>query len=305
MTYVFEPTKDDLVKVLEYYEGENTTPTDPYMLLRSSSPDLTVNVYTSGKVTLQGKNAYEEYLMWSVWLGFKPVAMEQSGPAKESLRTIVDSIEVVGSDEVGTGDYFGPVVVCAVYLSKEAYDKLKELPIRDSKKISDDTIVGLAKQIQEAADYEVLVLSNPKYNELVSQGFNMNKIKAYLHNHAIRRLVINHHLSPRKSYVDAFCTKDQYFSYLDPSQAYSQVTLLEKAEDQVLSVACASILARERFLSEMDALSSSLGIVLPKGAGIVVDLIGKRIALEKGTDIFNTIAKVHFKNTDKIKDLLR
>ena len=38
-----------------------------------------------------------------------------------------------GSDEVGTGDYFGPVCVCASYVTQDNVDFLIKLGVRDSK----------------------------------------------------------------------------------------------------------------------------------------------------------------------------
>ena len=42
----------------------------------------------------------------------------------------------VGSDEVGTGDYFGPIVVTATYVKKEDIPFLESLGIKDSKKVT-------------------------------------------------------------------------------------------------------------------------------------------------------------------------
>ncbi len=42
----------------------------------------------------------------------------------------------IGSDEVGTGDYFGPIVVTAAYVKKEDIKYLESLGVKDSKKIN-------------------------------------------------------------------------------------------------------------------------------------------------------------------------
>ncbi len=39
---------------------------------------------------------------------------------------------------------------------------------------------------------------------------------------------------------------------------------------------------------------------IPKGAGVKVDEVGKLIVKEKGKDILNNIAKISFKNTERI-----
>ena len=52
---------------------------------------------------------------------------------------------VVGSDEVGNGSYFGgPLVVCAVYASKDQLPALKALGVKDSKMLTDPQIRAMA-----------------------------------------------------------------------------------------------------------------------------------------------------------------
>src|SRR5690625_7158186 len=53
----------------------------------------------------------------------------------------------IGSDESGTGDYFGPVTVAAVYVQDHQIELLKELGIQDSKKITDERVRALSKDI--------------------------------------------------------------------------------------------------------------------------------------------------------------
>ena len=50
----------------------------------------------------------------------------------------------------------------------------------------------------------------------------------------------------------------------------------------------------------MDKLSNELGITLPKGANPLVDEVGKKIVAKYGKNKLNSIAKLNFKNTDKI-----
>ena len=73
------------------------------------------------------------------------------------------------------------------------------------------------------------------------------------------------------------------------------------AEDQCLSVAAASIISRYTFLVQMKKLGDELNMVIPKGAGEKADEIGLKIVQDKGFDYLNTIAKINFKNIDKIK----
>ena len=55
----------------------------------------------------------------------------------------------------------------------------------------------------------------------------------------------------------------------------------------------------------MDELSQTLEMDIPKGANDVVDQVGIEIAKKYGFEKLNEIAKLNFKNTDKIKKALR
>ena len=49
----------------------------------------------------------------------------------------------IGCDEVGTGDYFGPLVVCCAYVPEELISKLQAMGIKDSKALEDPEICHL------------------------------------------------------------------------------------------------------------------------------------------------------------------
>ena len=78
---------------------------------------------------------------------------------------------------------------------------------------------------------------------------------------------------------------------------------MTKAEDKNLAVACASVISRYIFLKEFEKLSDSLHIPLPKGAGKDVDSIGKEVVNQYGKDKLKEIAKINFKNTERILDI--
>ena len=59
----------------------------------------------------------------------------------------ISQLSIIGSDEVGTGDYFGPITVCATYVNSDQIGLLKELGVQDSKNLNDDKISAIAKQI--------------------------------------------------------------------------------------------------------------------------------------------------------------
>ena len=132
----------------------------------------------------------------------------------------------------------------------------------------------------------------------------MNKIKAILHNKVLSKLssAINNY---EYIIVDQFAEPYVYFNYLkNTSNVVRNITFFTKGEDKHLSVACASLISRYIFIKEFDKLSKSLGINLPKGASDLVDKTGKKIVDKFGFDKLKEIAKMNFKNTEKIKEML-
>ncbi len=163
----------------------------------------------------------------------------------------------------------------------------------------DKQIIETVPKLLDTIGHHVLVLQPEKFNTLTKEGYNMNKLKAYLHNHAIKKMVNQY---PNYDYVilDEFCSPKNYFEYLKTEKAFTSIQFHTKAESVHKAVAVASMIARYKFLLEMDKLSESIHITLPKGSGAPADAVGKVIYLKHGIEIFNSIAKTSFKNLDKI-----
>ena len=129
----------------------------------------------------------------------------------------------------------------------------------------------------------------------------MNRIKAILHNKVLYQIV--HELEPKFDYiiVDEFAREARYYEYIhDQGVIQKGITFLTKAEDKNNAVACASIISRYLFLKEFDKICDAIHIPLPKGAGSDVDKTGEEIVEKYGEEKLKEIAKVNFKNTDRI-----
>jgi len=297
MNYVLELTKQESEKIIQFYRDYTTTTNNPHALFYAKTKDLSVTVYTSFKVMFQGKTAESEYQMWCDMLGHKVT----SSLPKESSDYYTVSI---GSDEVGTGDFFGPMVVCAAYVSNDAIDYIKTLHIDDSKKITDDKIRILGEQLTKKVPYSMVALHNEKFNELNQKGYNMNKLKAMLHNTAIVNLLDKIQVQPMVI-VDQFAEASLYYRYLQSEpQVYRNITFTTKAESKYASVAIGSIIARYAFLQYFDELIHSSGYPLLKGASSKVDELTATIIKEKGEAYLRKIAKCNFITIQKAKDLL-
>jgi len=245
----------------------------------------------------QGVSADVDAAMWGVQLENTKEKKEEK--KKKNLKYY--NCNCVGSDEVGTGDYYGPIVVTACYVTKEDIPFLEDLGVGDSKKIDDSKILKMAPKIAKRIKYRSLILSNKEYNEKYSHDVNMNKIKAIMHNKVLYQVVSEE--KPQYDYiiVDEFARENRYYEYLkDQPVIQKNITFLTKAEDISPAVGCASIISRYIFLKEFDKLCDSIHIPLPKGAGKDVDTIGEEVVEKYGEDKLKEIAKMNFRNTERI-----
>ena len=300
---VSDKTKEMMV---DYFSDFKRDKTPQYAILQADDGDTVVTLYESGKAVFQGRDAD---LAADFWIeterinsgSAKVTSSDDKKEKKEVERKIPLKINSIGSDEVGTGDYFGPIVVSACYVSVDDVDFLVELGIKDSKKMSDSEIRNVVPKVIKRIPYHTFVLGNKQYNDLYSSDMNMNKMKAILHNKVLSEFVRGDKYKYDHIVVDQFENPKSYYNHLKDSafKVYG-ITFLTKAEDQCLSVACASIISRYVFLQEMDRMTKDLGMEIPKGASDIVDAVGTEIVSKFGKDKLNQIAKMNFKNTERI-----
>ena len=312
MTIVFKVSDNIKEKMIKYYQDLRRDKTPPYAIFQAMEADTIITLYESGKAMFQGISADIDA---NIWIDLERklnnrIIDTKTGKDKKSEKkeTTVkyrkfDKYNTIGSDEVGTGDYFGPIVVTATFVCKSDIEFLDELKVTDSKKITDETIKKIAPKIMERVPYSSYILNNTDYNKVHNESINMNKIKAILHNKVLLSMV-NKNLPYEKIVVDQFTPPAKYYEYLsDVKDKVINIIFTPKAEEQCLSVACASIISRYIFLKTMHDISTELGIDIPKGAGTLVDEVASKLVQEKGFDILTKYAKLNFKNTEKVKSM--
>ncbi len=295
MNIVIKVSDETKEKMIKYYADKKRDKTIPYVVFQAQDEDTVITMYTSGKVMFQGTSADVDATMW------KEMDGQSLNDEKEADWKQYYQCSSVGSDEVGTGDYFGPIVVTAAYVKKDDIPYLESLGIKDSKKLDDEKIKKIAKEIGKKITYRSVILSNLEYNEKYNKDINMNKIKAILHNRVLYQLITEE--KPKFDYiiVDEFARENRYYEYLkEIPQIQRGITFMTKAEDKNLAVACASVISRYIFLMEFDKLCDQLHLPLVKGAGREVDKIGEEVVEKYGEEKLKEIAKFNFKNTERI-----
>lgn len=304
ITKVIRVDNDTKKLMNEFYKDMKRDKTPPYAVFQADTGDTIVTLYESGKAMFQGVSADIEAGMWESIRKDKDnidyfMDTKDTKIKKEEQVEIPSDIASVGSDEVGTGDYYGPIVVTASFVSKDNIPFLTELGVRDSKKLSDEQILKIVPKIIKKIPYKTIMLSNKEYNDNYGKDMNMNKIKAVLHNKVLTEMVKDNDYN--YIVVDQFEPEKSYYNHLsDVPNPLKGITFITKAEDKCLSVAVSSLISRYIFIKEMDKLGDKYGIFLPKGANYYVEDVGIKLVNKYGEKILHDIAKLNFSNTDRI-----
>lgn len=259
-------------------------------------PGVVAVFYRSGKLVVQGPSAAafaEARLAESVRsAGRRAAAAATPRPALEALTE-----DLIGTDESGKGDYFGPLVAAAVVIPKGQEAVLDLIGVRDSKLLTDTAAKKAAEQIRKGYVHEVVTIGPEKYNQLYAEFGNLNPLLAWATAKAVEGVIARH---PCRSVLsDKFGDERLIRNALKKAGIEVKLAQRVRAESNP-AVAAASILARAAFLDKLAKLGRDVGQVLPKGAGRPVLLAAKKLYAEKGADALRQVAKLHFKTTVQV-----
>ncbi len=280
MNRVYQGNEEVIQRIRSSFDREYFVQPPQYSNARIKYDDCIITIYDSGKVMFQGANAG---IYAATFFPEKEITLPQCG-----------------SDEVGTGDYFGPVCVCACYLDDRIYEKIRDLNVIDSKQLTDTYIEKIAPKLIENVPHSLLILTNRQYNDVIREN-NLNKIKARMHNKCYLNLMDKGIRLPQLTVIDDFCGEDKYYRYIRyEKDIVRNITFETKAENKYAAVACGAIISRYAFLESMKAMSEKYGMTFPKGAGSKVNEFGKAFIEKYGQGELINVAKLNFKNTAEI-----
>jgi ribonuclease HIII len=207
---------------------------------------------------------------------------------------------IAGVDESGKGDFFGPLVVAAAAISVLERPLLEELYVRDSKKMSDQRAATIAAELKRHVPHSIVVIMPEKYNELYLKIGNLNKLLAWGHARAIENLLEKTNCDTVIS--DKFGKEELLERSL--MERGKTIKLIQQVRgESELSVAAASVLARAEFVDCLHRLSQKWQLDIPKGAAPQVDQTGAAFVRRYGEEKLNQVAKLHFKNLQKVRGL--
>jgi ribonuclease HIII len=286
-----------------------------YQLVVSDGTNKTpVDLFATGKMLIQGSpNVLQaELRSWanerrttsiSLFTLSEPVASQKIAPTASipepaTWVTSTAGMARIGSDESGKGDYFGPLVVAAVYVDGQTESRLIDLGVCDSKLLPDHRIIEMAEVIGQLCPYSVVSLGPKTYNEMYAEMQNLNQLLAWGHARCLEKVLEK--VTCDLAIADQFGNKSYLLNALGERGRQIRLEQHPHAESD-MAVAAASILARAEFVLKMEQLSRQVGKRLPKGAfDPSIITIGREIAARGGEAALAEVAKVHFKTPQKI-----
>lgn len=303
----------------------NKTPQDLYLLIKEKLKEYNVTeekkiayglqfkinsnivrIYSSKKkgITLdtsQSKNEQLNITLNNIYENFKGNNISSPNfSVKNSSDSDIYPIlspPLTGSDEVGKGDFYAPIIVGSVYLNEKQYNILKELGVKDSKALTDAQITKLAQKIKQVtSNYSILRIKQNKYNELYSKIGNINAILAWAHSTNIKNVYKKHPFE--KLLVDKFGREEQIKSSLKELNL-KEIIFMPKAEKNI-AVAAASILARDALIKSTENMNKYYNFNFPLGANKIVIEKGKEFVKNFGEEELKNVCKMHFKTSKEI-----
>jgi len=262
----------------------------PYTVFAAKKTGISCTLYESGSLTVQGKEMQpfiEFYL--------EPEILQEFQFSHPEAH--LDTSPHIGMDEAGKGDFFGPLCVAAVFADSEGIKNMQKIGVKDSKRLSDDSVKKIAAKIRSTYSYTVIRLFPQKYNELHGKFKNLNRLLGWAHAAALEDVIRK--TDCKEALLDQFADKHVMENAL--KQKKIEVNLKQKVRgEEDLVVAAASILARAGFLDGLETLSQEYGFPLPKGAAAQVVDAGRKLVAKYGTEILGKVAKTHFKTMNDV-----
>lgn len=247
--------------------------TSEYELLRIKDGNIMIIAYKSGKIVYENNN-------------------ETMKIVEQIFVNKTDFDYELGSDEVGKGEWYGPLVVVCTALKPNDLGELRKLGVRDSKQLSENEISRLSNEIKKRKIiWHPIILAPSTYNEQVEnfkkEGKNINELLAWAHSVVIKKLIDDLTFNSIQVVIDKFDVEKTFRRLQGIDRKKIKIIQKSKGESEI-PVATASILAKKIFNDEVDKMCKTYGMDFRK-----ID------PKEIPHDILKNVAKLHFKNIPK------
>lgn len=296
-SYTFVLTKEQQEALKIMLQMGNYRPKQvPHTIIAVEAEECVVNLYKSGKCLVQGKGA-EDFVLFFL----EPNVLMSATLGYEELLNPEMVAPHMGIDESGKGDFFGPLVACAVYVDPDISHAMQEIGVKDCKELTDKAVFFIGRKTRELLGrerYTMVSIGPETYNRLYAKMRNVNSLLAWAHARCIENLLEHVPDCPR-SVADQFSGKEVIKKALMKKGRKIKLEQRHKAESDI-AVAAASVLAREAFLRALQRMGEPLGLELPKGASEQVKQIAIELVKKSGPEALLKNAKCHFRTTDQV-----
>jgi ribonuclease HIII len=237
-----------------------------------------VTAYRSGKVLFQGTDCGSQVrLAERILVYVEPMTRSPEFP-------------IVGGDESGKGDLFGPLVVAAYATSGESERReVVRAGARDCKLMTDAEVRTVAMRLSGIGVSGIRVLMPLDYNARYARVHNVN----ILLNEVYAELLLELATASKAHTVILDKYGARAVALWKSPQSFRLV--VETHAERYPEVAAASVLARAAFLDGLERTARENGVAqLPKGASMEAQAFMRRLASDMGKDLLGAVAKVNF-----------
>jgi ribonuclease HIII len=223
---------------------------------------------------------------------------KEGDAVKELLKDFLSGDDeydyVIGTDEAGKGEWYGPLVVACIALKPMEIPLMRKKGVRDSKKLARNALLKIGKDLAGGKIIkEVRVLSPEEYNKVYEEysknGKNLNDLMAQIHTDLIKKVLSGLEYKKARIVIDMFDYKKTNDLLRDLPKEDLLIVQKTGGESET-SVAAASILAKYLFEKDVDRLENEYKIRI-RGA--------KPKDIPK--DLLSIVAKTHFKNVSAVR----
>lgn len=270
-------------------------------IVKDGSQNATVNFYhRKGNIVLGGPASNLKSAL-DAWLHGKGISAQ---PATRDSSTGLVSADFsaphVGMDEAGKGDWFGALVVAAVYADARDIELLRQAGVRDSKQLAAKEVARLAAEVERIiplSNYHVKVITPGTYNELYAGFQNINLLLSAAYAEVADSLLKR--TGARVVVCDQFATSEERLASAFAGRGLPAPVQLHGAESASIVVAAASVLASAAFLCSLTELGAAVGLggPLPKGSSDIerLESAARTIIDRDGPAALGAYAKTNFK----------
>ncbi|HRR34676.1 MAG TPA: ribonuclease HIII [Kiritimatiellia bacterium] len=294
-TFVLNSEQQEALKIL-LRMGNYRPKQVPHTIIAVEAQDCVVNLYKSGKCLVQGKGA-EDFVLFFL----EPNVLQAATVGYEEVLNPDLVAPHMGIDESGKGDFFGPLVACAVYVDPDLAHAMQEIGVKDCKQLTDKAVFFIGhktRQLLGPKRFAMVSIGPEAYNRLYAKIRNVNSLLAWAHARCIENLLETVPDCPR-AVADQFGAKQVIERALMKKGRSIKLEQRHKAESDI-AVAAASVLAREAFLRGLGRLGETYGIQAHKGASEQVKASAIELVKKAGPEVLLKTCKCHFKTTDQV-----